>query len=299
VSDDGEEGSAGRSSALGIAGQVAANASLLVASLVYMGWAYDTALYGYFHVNPLYLGISVVEYMLVSLSLFSPFLLILVTVFMLMGAARTWHPDWNQRAPFLKNGKRSSLLALVHRGGRPVSAAIADRPSTGRSLMMGLGAVLTVAAIVLIPTAGYLGLSTYVVLGMLAIGAVFLTWPNRADRRGRFPYAVAIVVAAVCVLWCGSLYATHLGQHAAQHIWHNMSTRTAVTLYATEPLALRGPRVSEQTLPAGSLYRYRYRGLRLLTMRSGSYYLLPAGWSPQHDYVYVINDTDQVRIELS
>jgi NADPH:quinone reductase-like Zn-dependent oxidoreductase len=249
----------------------------VVFSSVYMGWAYDTALYGYFHLNPLDLGISVVEYMLVSLSLFSPFLLILVTVFMLISAARTWHPNWSRMAPFLENGKLW----------------------TGRALTMGLGAVLTVAAMALILTAGYIGISTYVVLGMLAAGAILLTWPNRADGRGRFPYAVAIVVAAVCVLWGGSLYATHLGQHAAEHIWHNMSARTAVTLYATGPLGLSGPQVSEQTLPAGSLYRYRYQGLRLLTMRSGSYYLLPAGWSPQHDHVYVINDTDQVRIELS
>ena len=55
-----------------IAGQVAANVSLLVAILVYMGWAYDDAYLGYFHLNPLDLNVGVVEYMLRSLNLFRP-----------------------------------------------------------------------------------------------------------------------------------------------------------------------------------------------------------------------------------
>jgi hypothetical protein len=37
-----------------------------------MGWAYDDAYLGYFHISPLDLNVGIVEYMLRSLNLFSP-----------------------------------------------------------------------------------------------------------------------------------------------------------------------------------------------------------------------------------
>ena len=48
------------------------------------------------------------------------------------------------------------------------------------------------------------------------------------------------------------------------------------------------------------LYHYRYQGLRLLITRSGTYYLLPLGWSQQNgnDITYILDDSDQIRIEL-
>jgi hypothetical protein len=299
VSDHADPGSARRSPALGIAGQVAANASLLVASLVYMGWAYDTALYGYFHLNPLYLDIGVVEYMLVSLSLFSPVLIILVTVLIVGSAARTWRLDRARVARVRRARRPASRIVLADSHGRAIPEDGAAKPGAGRVLLISLGVILTAAAVVLVPTAGYLHLSSYLVLGLLGVGAIMLTWPNRADRLGRFPYAVAIVLAAICALWGGSLYATQLGKHAAEHVVRDLPARTAVTLYTTESLALSGPGVYVRALPPGSLYHFRYQGLRLLTMRSGNYYLLPVGWSTHRNPVYVISDTDQTRIELS
>jgi hypothetical protein len=58
-------------SAAGIAALIVANGSLIVAGLVYMEWAYTNALWGYFHINPIDLGVGVPEYVLRSLSLFS------------------------------------------------------------------------------------------------------------------------------------------------------------------------------------------------------------------------------------
>ena len=45
-------------------------------------------------------------------------------------------------------------------------------------------------------------------------------------------------------------------------------------------------------------YQYEYEGLRLLIVRSGTYYLLPAGWTPQFELTYILNDSDQTRIAL-
>jgi hypothetical protein len=76
--------------ARGIVGQVVANTSLLVAVLVYMGWAYDDAYYGYFHLNPLDLDVGIVEYMLRSLDLFSPDLVMVAVVIAAVAVVRAW-----------------------------------------------------------------------------------------------------------------------------------------------------------------------------------------------------------------
>lgn len=296
MSDQADSTSVWPSPVRGIAGQIVANASLLIAALVYMGWAYDAALYGYFHLNPLDLDISIIEYMLVSLSLFSPVLAIGVAVLILVFTVRTWHLDRTRLARLV--GKRATSRMPVYSLGRLLPTGSVEQPGAGRRLLLGTGATMTVTALALALIASYVQISTYVVLGLLGAGPLLLTWPTRADRQGRYPYALAIVLAAVCALWAASLYATHLGQHAAEQIVRDLSTRTAVALYTIQPLALSGPGVQVQTLPAGSLYHYRYEGLRLLTMRSGTYYLLPARWSQHLDFTYIINDSDQTRIEL-
>jgi hypothetical protein len=86
-------GSAPPATARSIAGLVVANSSLLIAVLVYMGWAYEDALYGYFHVRPLDLGVGVVEYVLRSLSLFSPALVFAAAGLIAVTAVRAWGLD--------------------------------------------------------------------------------------------------------------------------------------------------------------------------------------------------------------
>ena len=105
-------------------------------------------------------------------------------------------------------------------------------------------------------------------------------------------------VAAVCALWAASLYAHNLGIRTAENDVQNLYTRTAVAVYSTEPLALSGPGLTVQRLPAAYQYHYRYEGLRLLLMRSGTYYLLPVDWNPRLDLTYILDQSDLVRIEL-
>jgi hypothetical protein len=109
---------------------------------------------------------------------------------------------------------------------------------------------------------------------------------------------MAVVVAAICALWAASLYAHALGIQAAKKVVQDLPTRTAVVVYSTQPLALSGPGVTVQRLPAKYRYHYRYQGLRLLLTRSGTYYLLPVDWSLQLNETYVFNESDQIRIEL-
>ncbi len=72
---------------------VVANSSLVIAGLVYMGWSYTNALWGYFHISPLDLGVGVVEYVLRSLSLFSPAIVIAAVALIAVTTVRAWDLD--------------------------------------------------------------------------------------------------------------------------------------------------------------------------------------------------------------
>jgi hypothetical protein len=296
-----DTGSAPPSAARGIAGLVVANSSLLIAVLVYMGWAYEDALYGYFHVRPLDLDVGVVEYVLRSLSLFSPAVVFAAAGLIAVTAVRAWGLDVTRFValagyrviPHVPGAARLQRLASGH---------TAHQPRTGRAMLIGAGAgmAVTAAALAWIDTARYLHPNTYLVLILLGGGLLTMTWPTRTERGGRFPYALAIVVAAVCGLWAASLYANAVGIGAAEDLVRGLPTRTAVVVYSIQPLALHGPGVTEQPLSRQYLYHYRYAGLRLLITRSGTYYLLPLGWSLQHgnNITYILNDNNQIRIEL-
>jgi hypothetical protein len=289
-----DPGSAPSSPTWAIAGQVVANASLLIAVLVYMGWAYDDALYGYFHLSPLDLGITIPEYMLRSLALFSPVIVIAAALLIAAATVRTWEPGKASIAQ-----RPAAALSRAPVIGRLASADAARRARARQALLAGTGAAVTVAALALYRIADYVHVSTYLFLALLGGGVLLLARPSRARPRGRFPYALATVIAAVSALWAASLYAHNLGTEAARQGVRNLPARTAVTVYSTGRLAMDGPGLNVQQLPAGYLYHYRYTGLRLLLMRAGTYYLLPVGWNPQQDYTYILVQADTVRIELS
>jgi len=136
-----------RSPAQGIAAQVVANTSLLIAILVYTGWAYDNALYGYFHVSPLDLDVSIVEYMLRSLSLFSPGVVIVAVAVVALAVARTWDLSLTRLARLAEPTKAQLSKVPVLR--RIVAVCGAGQPQAGRLLLTGIGATLTVTALVL------------------------------------------------------------------------------------------------------------------------------------------------------
>ena len=138
--------------------------------------------------------------------------------------------------------------------------------------------------------------STFLVLALLGGGPLLLTWPARASRPGRVPYALALVIAAICALWAASVYAQQKGSEAAQAVIRNLPTSGSVVIYSTQRLALSGGGVSVTPITTSAPYRYEYAGLRLLLMQSGTYYLLPESWTPERDYTYVVYASDDMRI---
>jgi hypothetical protein len=295
VSEGNSTGEGGVSQARGLAGLIAANVSLIVAIMVYMGWGYENAFYGYFHLNPLSLGISVQDYLFYSLNLFNQ-KVVFAAVFLIAAVAAA------RGLPL--------VVPWLERLGRLLPPDIVKRLSQAkdwleskdlwhlRVAVAAMGAVITAIALPLYVIAHYVLVNTYLVLALLACGPLLLTWALRENRPGRALYSLAIVVSVICALWAGSLYANGIGTRAAQDFARHLGTKTQVAVYTAQGLSLAGPRVTRQVFPAGLAYRYRYEGLRLLYVNSGTYYLLPLGWTPQSGLTYVLAPGDQMRIEL-
>ena len=318
-----EQGSAGEqeqanrgglSPARGLSGLIAANVSFIVAVMVYMGWAYESALYGYFHLSPAELGFGVQDYLLASPRLFNPVIVIAAVALIVIVVAGTRggslvtavRPtvrkavDRLRTIPELQWLNDMILRHLIARlpAPRKITNSVGKRLRNPRVIAAVLGALLTVGALALAIIEQYVLVSTYLLLGLLAAGPLLLTRALRRNRAGIFPYTLAVVVSIVCILWAAALYASGLGTQAAQSLATHLSAQTAVAVYSVQPLALSGPGVTEQQLPSGYLYHYRYEGLRLLYLSSGTYYLLPASWIPQLDLTYILNANDQTMFEL-
>ncbi len=273
-----------------MAGVIVAHSSLLVAIFVYLGWAYEEEYYGYFNLHPISLGASVLEYLLSSIKLLNlSFVLIAVAVIAGIGLAgeaaaqaRSFHSALRRAArPWMPRFVRSSVRHL----GNP------------QTLQVVIGAAATLTALVLADAAAHFPVSTYVLLGLFASGPLLLT-RARTDARSRSVYILATFVTAASVIWAGSIYAHNVGESAARRFVATLPAQTAAALYSADRLALAGPGLTVQKLPSGYKYQYRYEGLRVLTVRSGTYYLVAVGWVPILDLTYIFEDGGDIRIEL-
>ena len=128
MSDQVDHGAVSASPARGIAAQVVANTSLLIGILVYMGWSYEDAFFGYFNISPLDFDVGVLEYMLRSLSLFSPALVIMAAALIFVIAVRTWGVDRTRWARLVDGWVTSRILAVVP-FFRSVPADAAEQPA--------------------------------------------------------------------------------------------------------------------------------------------------------------------------
>ncbi|MDN3358576.1 hypothetical protein [Actinomadura sp. DC4] len=263
-------------------GFLTANVGLAGTVLVYMGWAYTSAWLGHFHVNPLNLDIGVTEYALRGLSLFSPQIVVIgVVAVLVITLLRSVPPDGPAGAP-------PSLLAVAGR-------IRANRRLLTRALGLGIG----LAGVFGYVFSGAVAVPTYVLLALLGAGPLLAVGARRGQvPGGRNAYAIAVVTAALCGLWAAGLYASAQGVQAGRNSARDLQGSTAAVVYSADRLALTGPGVLSGELPKGGRYHHRYTGLRLLIARGDRYYLLPTGWTGTTGATYVVKDGDDLRVEL-
>jgi len=275
--------------------QVIGNTSLLAAVLIYMGWNYENSLLESFSVPAFSVNIGTVEYALKGLvPLFqSGVIFIAVLLVAVIVIASKAKPVAKHAVKFVPK----SAPSIVSRGPKPADWI----------LILGLLVTAVTLPLTWLNVSGGSFDSwfahhrdvLYFVLALLATGQLLSAWPVRRKVAGPFVYPLALLVAAMCTLWAAGIYASQLGAGAARSFYTDLRGQTAVTVYSAEPLDLSGPGVTCLRVQPSSGYPFRCTGLRLLYLQSGTYDLLPVFWTPQNGHTYILDDSNQIRIELS
>lgn len=270
---------------------VIGNTTLLGAVLIYMGWNFENSLLEYFHVSAFSINVGTVE-------------------FAFRGLVPLFESDVVFFAALLVG-----VLALASKMsavGKLVPKAIGNavgrvRRPADRVMIIGLLVTAVVLPLTWVNTSagtfnGWFASHddrVYFVLALLAAGQLLSVWPLRHSGAGPFAYPLALIVAAMCTLWAAGIYAGSLGSQAARSFAMGLPGQTAVTVYSATSLGLSGPGVTCRRVPGASGYPYVCTGLRLLDAQSGTYDLVPVGWTPQQGHTMILDDSDQIRIELS
>jgi hypothetical protein len=209
-----------------------------------------------------------------------------------------------------------SLLAIVLLVGH---LAIRDRavPRRVAAAVFVTGVALLVAGLVLVFGFAVLGdLPVYGLLtpALIGAGVGLALYAERWPGAPRFLSAegatgssrpavvfLALVVVATCVFWASATLAEWTGRGAAVRLAERLHELPLVILDTQERLYLRDGVVRESTLPADEdqLFRYRYRGLRLLVQGADHLFLVPERWTPSNATLAVpVDGSIRVRFQF-
>jgi len=279
--------------AVQLATAIVAPTTVLTALLFYYGWVRTNALFQYFGVDATVLGFTTQDYLLRSSeALYVPFGMLLV-----VGLAGLW-----------LHGSTTRWLAARRLPMLRATAVVLG--------VVGLALFARGVAGVAIPQLSRDDfLVTPVCLGLGAVVGAYGRWLWLRQRAleandddpvpPRWHGVVSLVLVALLVVlsmfWATSNYARAYGRGRAVAYARQLAVRPGVVIYSADRLFLHGPGVRELALPPEqhSSYRYRYRGLRLLTESSGRLFLLPEGWTRTDGAAIVLANSDKVRVEFT
>lgn len=253
-------------------------ASFVSALMLYAGYIYTNAYYGYFHLDSFAVGFDTFELVIRSLNLAAlPALEVLVLALLF---------------PYLPR-----LLTTLHVPAHHVRRLRAAGQAVARAhvAIVAAGAALLLLWRWIQPYAwsAPLLVATGLLLGRTRAATPPGTAPPPAWRR-----TAALLAAGLFLIWAVALLAGDRGRHDAHHDAGQLVRRVAVVVLSTDRLSFAPPGPAVEDLGRGTHYRYRYSGLRLLIERDQRYYLLPLDWHKSTDPTYVIKDDDDIRVEL-
>lgn len=264
------------------------NTALFGAMLIYMGWDYEDSALRYFQVSLFSLNISPWEIALKGLvPLYESdvvFLGMLLVVALSLAS------------------KASAVRKLMSESARKAVGRIPKR----RNLVLIIGFFVTVLVLpfiwVNLASGSFVGwwashrYQVYFILALLVTGKLLIAWPVRRGSTSPFVYPLALIVAAMCTLWAAGFYSSSLGIQAARSFTKSFP---AAAVYSVRQLGLSGPGVTCGRVAGATEYPYVCGGLRLLYDQSGTYGLLPVGWTLGDGRTFILDDSNQIRIELS
>ncbi|MFI0239677.1 hypothetical protein [Streptomyces sp. NPDC016845] len=248
-------------------------ASFVGGLMLYAGYIYTNAYFGYFRLDTFAVGFDTFELVMRSLRLATLPVLEVLTLLLL--------------APALPR-----LLAALRVPAHHVERVRGAGRAAARAHLVPVaaGAVL-------------LSLWRWVqpygwVAPLLVAGGLLLGQAQAAGARAGWERAVSLLMAGLFLIWAVALVAGALGRQDAEADARLIVRRPSVVVLSADRLSIAPPGPRGQDLGKAAHYRYRYEGLRLLVERDHRYYLLPLGWERRTGPIYVIEDDDSVRIEI-
>ncbi|GAB2850658.1 hypothetical protein GCM10022221_57610 [Actinocorallia aurea] len=250
--------------------------ALFSALLFYFGWVRTKVEADALGYDVTVLGLGTQDYLLRSIAVLSPLLLLLVLL--------------------------ALVLHWIHlRWIAPLGPAAAGR----FLLAFRVAAVLATAGAVLL-LAGPLG--TVALPLALTLGALSAVYHDRlrrlADGEAGWTASMRVLVLAllvIAVFWDVERVARFMGTAYADDIAARPEQFAAVTLYSAKDLRLSDVTgVTETRIKVkDSAYKYRYSGLRLLQRAPDRFILINDRWQPVTGRVILLKDADGFRVELS
>jgi hypothetical protein len=275
---------------------IASQTVMITALLYYFGWVRTQTTYAYFGIDAGALGFSTTDYVLRSInSTFQPLIGAGLVALGLM-AVHSWIVVPAVTAPTRSRTRRFAHVAILtaHAVALVLAAVVAAGLLAQDEVGRRLGFVLPLALF------GAAGLFAYVQHLRSLTSAPDGTAPVGFSTAPHSRSLALLALGLVGLLWAVALYATHVGAGIAANIAAGLPTRPDVSVYSTQRIAISGTGIAvDEIQQEGTKYRYRYSGLRLLIHTHDRYLLLPASWQKGRDSVYLIQDNDDIRIDLT
>lgn len=269
---------------------IAAPTTLTAALLFYFGYVATYARYQYFGVDLTALDLTTTEMLLLGTEVLFPPLAALVVLTVICWTA---HHGFR----LLISGKRTIIARIV---------AVAVIMIGAASFIRGVVGVLW-PSIARHEFPGVTPITFGFGLPIVAYGV----WMHRSTgtrrRRGkdqRAPGEIVLLTAlggslVLGLFWATNAFAGAYGRGRAADTAAELADRPAVVLDTEERLYLTIAGVTETVLPPaeGQKFKYRYRGLHLLTEAGGRLFLVPATWTDRASTVVTPYD-ETVRVQF-
>lgn len=276
---------------MGVIAGIVAPTTVITGLCYYFGYVSARAYFAYFGVDTEALEFTTADYVLRSVSVLYPALMVLLAA----GCAVFWTRAYGRRV--LRRTTRSHLA--IRTGWTTIAVGT----------LLTVLAVLGVAAPrfsvlrapVLVPVA--LGLGAVSILAGSGIVAALRAGnppsPSTPAERSTWLFAAAAVVLAL--FWLTNIFAAEYGRRQAETIGAELWDReTVVVLDTTDRLFAPSNLVRETVLgaPPGHGFAYRYECLRTLVVRHDRWVLLPARWTVQNGYALIVAASDSSRLAV-
>lgn len=265
-----------------VLGTVVAPATMVSALLFYFGYVSARAQFAYFGVDVDTLGYGTQEFVMRA-----PQPLLVPALVLLIGTAGlTW------------------VNSSIHQRMRTATTPSVRRTLT--SIRAIAGALLAGGLVMLVayPSIGSWGLYPLITPAVLGIGAGLLalssSWAAPPHSRHRTTNVLLVLVVVATIFWATATIAQWSGTGQAKSLARDLTALPAVVIDTSQALVPRDDTVVETTLPVEDeqIYRYRYRGLRLLAEGDGRLFLVPETWSSAGSTFVIDFDAARVRFRF-